>query len=152
MLLAGLLVGCGGSRNPFQISDSPMFRNNDLGCSRDQLQETELLTQEKTLGDSTLLFYQDATVDGMDADIVYSFDASGAFESGIIYYRPDSDLDTRYGELVSKCNELYGEVHLLATEDSITWKLPDRYVVVLNRKQKLIYNVCTIENFEGTSN
>jgi len=152
LLLAGCLSACSkqnGVASGITISDSQMFRNNNLGDDKSEIIEENLLTEEKTIADKTVYVYKNARVDETDAEILYMFDTSDKLESGIIYYYVD-DLDKEYDVLLRRCDELFGDLHLYSDDESVHWRRDDRIVVIMKsagEKNKLIYNVCTIEAY-----
>ena len=146
-----MLTACGSSKYDFDIETSPMFRYNNLGDSANEIKEPTPLNKKMELGDNTMFTYKGATIDGMEADLIYIIDQDNTFAGGIIYYHPD-DMEAAYKSLVNKCDELYGRTHFFTDSDSVTWKLDDRYVVVIKGSTnggKLVYNVCTHSNYEN---
>lgn len=145
------ICGCGSSYD-FSINASPDFRNCEFGYTLAQVRsaESSFIGTEKNLAGKTMLTYSDITIDGMKASMIYTFDGNGGLESGILYYYPEDDAQGVYDALVNKCDNLYGKTHYISDATSVTWKLADKYVVVIKSEgndNKIIYNVCTPESY-----
>ena len=144
------ICGCGGAKYDFNIATDHDFRGIDLGVSSASVKasETYSISNETALGDQTILQYKDVTVDGIKANILYTIDANDTFASGSVYYICDEkEINAVYDSLIAKCKELYGTTYLYSDSESIHWKLDNRMVCVLKSKSKVIYNVCTEENY-----
>ena len=158
MLIACVIgiCGCslGGAKYDFNIDTDHDFRGIDLGASSATVKatETNTISSETALGEQTILQYKDVSVDGLNASIMYTIDASGKFASGSVYYScEEKELDAAYNALADKCKELYGTTYLFSDAESIHWKVGDKMVCVLKTKSKVIYNVCTEENYYGNN-
>lgn len=140
------ICGCGSAKYEFNIATDHDFRNIDLGASPASVKssETFTLSDEKALGEQTILMYKDVTVDGFKSNILYTINSSGTLSSASVYYMCDEkEVDAVYDALTAKCKELYGSTYLFSDSESIHWKLDGKFVCILKSKTKVIYNVCT---------
>ena len=98
------LCGCGGKGYEFDITTEKDFRNSNIGDTIEAVKGAENITvpQETEFNDYWILSYDNVTVDGIDAKIMYTFDRDDKLQNGVVYYHETGENDEVFKALAEK--------------------------------------------------
>ena len=146
LVAIGVLAGCAAQNGrTFSFLETQRdFLNCDFGASREEVvaSESNVLTDEKVMGDGYMLTYKDIQIDGFNANLIYMMEDE-KFVQGILYLKTD-DVEGVYGQLKSILNEKYGQA-VVGLDEATNWA-SDKYYVTLLKSDKVVYSLEPIEH------